>query len=454
MGLRLSASQLGQALHCGYAYRNDVEVVPDLVGKSAYTGQLFASLRENFFHPEREIRVPKRADEKAAKRWFDKWLIWWKTYESKHPKVKWFSEVPFALEDDSNVAFHRARILPVSEHREYATLTKQEIPGTADIVGVGPDYVVILDDKTGAVDNVEPAATNLQLKFLATAATLHYNKKKSVVGLVFPREERVLDEARDVHDIRAFAGIRDEIANSQPVIGDHCWKCPLRYGGCPKYQQIDALFGTYSPKAASRTLVNFMRKRKAKTTSQDVVARDKKSDDPADNEFAPGQAIREYDRPVYHPDFGRIIERIYSVDVKAEYDRLEESLKIGEKRGDRGTLAKSVDEAESNARTAHEIYLCAIRERARWEAEAEVVMSPLRKQANEALQALKADGLHSKIITDADVRAKMAAQHPEEFKWHEEHLAKIKGLEEATKKMSELWTSRCASVRLMYDKAR
>lgn len=446
MGLRLSASQIYQALHCGFPYRDDVVLTGEnLVGKAAYSGQLFASMRENFFHSDRSIVVPKRADAKAANRWFQKWKKWWSNYSAQHPNVKWYSEVPFAF----NFINKTARILPISQHRGYVGLTNQEIPGTADIVGVGPRRVFILDDKTGSRDNVEPVAKNMQLKFLAMCASLVYKRYESTVGLVFPRDDdNILEESHNVHIdmLPLFSSIPDIIAKSSPKIGDHCWKCPLRLGGCPKYDKIDAMFGTYNPHNTIKA--KNMRKRRLPTTSQDVV------ETPEDNSFAPGPVTRQKERPAYHVDFERIIERIYSIDIKKEYDRLEQALVLGEKRSDRGTLAKAVDEAENNARRAHEIYLCAVRERTRWEAEAEIVMAPLRKHANEALQALKADGLHSKIITDADVRAKMASQHPEEFKWHEEHSAKIKGLEEATKKMSEVWTSRCASVRLMYDKAR
>jgi len=93
-------------------------------------------------------------------------------------------------------------------------------------------------------------------------------------------------------------------------------------------------------------------------------------------------------------------------------------------------------------------------EAANWKSDAEIIMAPIRHVAVAELEKEKKTRTRTKDITEVDVRAKMAITNPDEFKWHAAHAAKISGMELQLKKLADLWSSRCASLRIMLDKVR
>lgn len=88
------------------------------------------------------------------------------------------SEVAFAL----NVATGGARILGYNIGRDYK-IGELEVPGTADLAGATDTHAIIIDLKTGRGE-VEPAARNRQLRFLAACATFIYGKESALVALL------------------------------------------------------------------------------------------------------------------------------------------------------------------------------------------------------------------------------------------------------------------------------
>lgn len=154
--------------------------------------------------------------------------------------------------------------------------------------------------------------------------------------------------------------------------------------------------------------------------------------------------------------FHRITERIFSVDVLADYDRLERDLKIGSGRMDYGILLKALDEAEDNARLAHKLFLSAKVERALWDADAEVIKSAMWAQARKDLEdekTVKVEG-RKKQITDADVSAKCAEMFPEDWKRLIVRAKKYKGAEEHLERLADLWQARCRSLQTMVSTLR
>lgn len=179
-------------------------------------------------------------------------------------------------------------------------------------------------------------------------------------------------------------------------------------------------------------------------------------DDPVNeyNPFAPPRGVVPPGMPKVSNDMERIVERIFSVDISKEYERLERELKIGEKRNDRGTVAKAADDAEDNARIAFDMYCQAYAEQKKWEAEISVVEGPMRSEANQELQREKNDGHRSKAITDGDVEAKMAALHPDEILYIAQNRVKLKLLVLRMERFADLWQSRCPKTRSFLDKVR
>jgi hypothetical protein len=147
--------------------------------------------------------------------------------------------------------------------------------------------------------------------------------------------------------------------------------------------------------------------------------------------------------PGITPDFERIVESVYQVDAWREYEDLEKNLEVGDGRSDYGTVAKHLDQQEDRARSAHKLYLSAKLELLRFEAECLKVQAPMRERATGVLSDQKADGDRKKVITNADVDAKMAELYPDEFAHQAEKLAKLKGTVSHMERLADLHKNRC-----------
>lgn len=532
VGLRLSASQLSRALKCSYPYREDVDAGPEEpVGRAAHTGVGFALLREYAIEPERFAAVPVlpmqaqldvlyEGGRVRAERLVERWLHWWAGYSAGKPGLRWESEIPFAFDTHTG----NARRLPVSEHRAYEGALPHEYVGTADMIGVGSKYIVVLDEKTGQKAYVTTARDNAQLRFLSLCLSIITDVRVGKVGLVFPHLEDPLDEVplteAGIDAARAeFMELPLKIAVSRPVVGDWCTFCPLKKNGtCPAWVGTEDVFGNWEPKkrrlqiaVSSPAMSTPVRVKhppvapvdtatqtapepapqaapaRRKVTLGTPLPGDPTAGRPAvepadagydslgesgvdhpeltptkfvrpstsdDNDLAPKLGSPPRGAPVLRADFERIVDRVYGLDVRKEYDRLEKALKVGERRADRGALSAALDEAEENALVAHALSLVALQERSRWEADAEVVMAPIRKMAVEQLEDEKKRKIRSKDITEADVKALMASLNPDAVKWHADGGGKVRGMEKQIDRLASLWQSRCSSLRILLEKAR
>jgi len=150
----------------------------------------------------------------------------------------------------------------------------------------------------------------------------------------------------------------------------------------------------------------------------------------------------------------RVIEHIYSVDIRKTYDRLQENLTIGSERSDYGTVLLHLDYAETNARDAHRLFLSAKIERERYEHEYEPIRGAMWERATARLQAEKERGTRSKQITIDDVKANIMQTNPDEWKAHEIRLSKLKGAEDHLKEFADLWKSRCRTLQTILSTLR
>lgn len=154
------------------------------------------------------------------------------------------------------------------------------------------------------------------------------------------------------------------------------------------------------------------------------------------------------------PEFERIVTKIFVDHPLEEYERLETALRIGEKRSDRGTVNKALDEAEANARTAHRLWMTAKVEHQRWELENQVLFGAMRAEATKTLQREKDQKLRNKQITDADVEATCALLFPDEYKHQEVKRRKVEAMVKSMENLCECWMSRCRSLQAMLGKQR
>jgi len=158
------------------------------------------------------------------------------------------AEVAFAL----NVLSGTSREVGRGIGRNYGKLAHGEIPGTADLVTVCNDHVLVTDYKTGVGYLQAEPAQNLQLKHNGIAAAAVFGKPRAVVQLVYTKTGEVKDAAFDAFD---FQDIKDELRgiweqvnaaaillqleNADALLGsglvnisDACWRCPAKKA-CP-----------------------------------------------------------------------------------------------------------------------------------------------------------------------------------------------------------------------------
>lgn len=109
------------------------------------------------------------------------------------------SEVALAFD----VATRVGRIIGENLDRSYGDVAPFEIVGSADVMGVDGDTVVVIDFKTGHND-VESAATNPQLAFYCLAAARALGKSKAIARIVYTRTCRVDEAMLDALDLAAF----------------------------------------------------------------------------------------------------------------------------------------------------------------------------------------------------------------------------------------------------------
>jgi hypothetical protein len=152
--------------------------------------------------------------------------------------------------------------------------------------------------------------------------------------------------------------------------------------------------------------------------------------------------------------FEQIVETIQVSDVKATYDKLEKALRIGETRSERGVMLKALDNAETNARLAHRLWMTAKAAYAAWDIDNEVVFSAMWSEANRVLQEEKKNGDRSKQITDADVKSMVASLHADEYKHQEVRRVRVKSMVDSCQNLCENWNQRCKSLNTMLGKER
>lgn len=154
-------------------------------------------------------------------------------------------------------------------------------------------------------------------------------------------------------------------------------------------------------------------------------------------------------------DFRRVVDTVMiEEDVGEVWKRLEKALRVGELRTDAPVLAAALDEAETNARAAHRLYITARLLHDEWELDNGHIFAKMRNDALVQLQMEKTAGQRSKQITDADILAECASMFEDEWREQEMRRKKSKATVETLQNLSDAWTSRCKTLQTLYGKAR
>lgn len=166
------------------------------------------------------------------------------------PEVTW----RYSVKEDTAVEVARGQLV-----RNYGEHDGPwEVWGTADVLGVTPDAVIIIDYKTGWADH--DAKTSAQLKFYALAACRTYGRTRATVFIC-----RIRDDGTPFYDSAEFSlfeldGFAQDLftlcdrledarkqdpAEWRTTEGEHCRHCPA-LPHCPAKAKLLAALGTGS----------------------------------------------------------------------------------------------------------------------------------------------------------------------------------------------------------------
>ncbi|MDE2099196.1 MAG: hypothetical protein KGL39_18220 [Patescibacteria group bacterium] len=149
--------------------------------------------------------------------------------------------------------------------------------------------------------------------------------------------------------------------------------------------------------------------------------------------------------PSCSPGLSRIVESVFSVDILELYDKIEGQLAIANALTPEAVRA-ALNKADDNARVAHQIYVIAKIELDKLKLEYSKVESAMRDSAVKELTNDKAVGLRSKMITEADVTAKVIEMFPDEYVAMITRKSKETETLEHLRRLADLWQQRCRTL--------
>lgn len=132
-------------------------------------------------------------------------------------------------------------------------------------------------------------------------------------------------------------------------------------------------------------------------------------------------------------------------DVQSEYRTIKAALEITDAlTPDR--LRRAANQQESIANRAHQLYIIAKVEVQAYMRETEGVYGAIREAGIQALEADKAVGARTKMITDADAKAAAAALHPDEWAEICTRRDRAEAMLKQLENLAQLARSRCYTV--------
>lgn len=228
----ISASKAGLVHACGYSFREGTPCV-DERGRSAINGDRFHKAIASY------IQTGVRPVETGrALKWLEDRLDHATAWVDERKGAGWKVEMAFAFDPRTG----QARILGYDLGRKYkeAGLLPHEIAGSADVVWMSGETVVVVDHKTGRSisDSVWP-----QMRWLSVMAARALGAWAARAVIWHATDYGIIEYEQHYDDIelaRIADGMRDDIAavpDSWPTPGPHCdsMYCSAR-AACPLYQ--------------------------------------------------------------------------------------------------------------------------------------------------------------------------------------------------------------------------
>lgn len=239
--MRASASGLALLHSCGYSFREDVALPPSVASDESKRGNAFALLAEGAVNGQpvnidEAVKGLSDAEETRLRKMWGHAFRWL----AEHKRLGWRAEQPFAYDPVTDVG----RELPRTTHRDYTGATPTELCGTADLVYIEGESVVIPDWKT-TVDGAPDVDARDQLEGLALMAARAWGYDSARIITLIVTESGVEEVEGEPLDVFSLVDVRDRIRadlarvpTAEPEPGPHC---TLRYCSalavCPKTQE-------------------------------------------------------------------------------------------------------------------------------------------------------------------------------------------------------------------------
>lgn len=153
-------------------------------------------------------------------------------------------------------------------------------------------------------------------------------------------------------------------------------------------------------------------------------------------------------------DLRRVVETVWVDDIHGEWLDLEKALSLGTKRSEHAYVIQALDKVAGRADRAHRLYLTAKLARDKWEAENEPIWSAMWSEATQSLQSEKDSGTRSKQITDADVKARVATLHPDQYRAQEDRRRAIELTVRSLERLSDIWFKKISNLEAHVSKLR
>lgn len=152
--------------------------------------------------------------------------------------------------------------------------------------------------------------------------------------------------------------------------------------------------------------------------------------------------------------WGNVVTDTMRIDDPAKLtERLRQELLLGDGRTDYGRVLNALDRSAKNLDDAGRLYRAAKAAEEKYEIEANERLEVLRTGArDELMQEYKAKQRPSPTLKDIEDR--IVSNWPDEFKTIKGRLSEMHGTTRSLETLQAAWSSRCADLRIMADKAR
>lgn len=148
--------------------------------------------------------------------------------------------------------------------------------------------------------------------------------------------------------------------------------------------------------------------------------------------------------------FKRVVESVLSINISEVYDELEPQITIRDALTPQA-IRSALNKADDNALKAHRIYTAAKVEFERRKLDLDKVEGAMRERAVSELSFEKESGYHKKVITEADVRARMSTMFPDQYYELQEAKLRAETTISHLERLADCFQSRCYALKSLND---